>query len=391
MTWRQRVAYSLSFAAIFLAVLWGINWAFRVSAPRLGLVFPPNTGTHHYTREFDSRASINSLGFRGSPEVSERKRPGVPRIVVLGDSYTYGWGVDDQETWPYRLQSLLSHSLGRPVEVLNLGKPGSGPFQYLEIARKALPRLEPDLVIVAILQNDDLKQSARRARSRKLKKKGNGSAPDMLARLDGMFLSDIRRWKQARGDRIRIIGPEHNAGRVARLLTKASEESLRRIDPDVLTMFREGHLHPGLLTMTLKTPERLLFALRPESQEFALARAGLTHVLTELSVLAEGVGSRLLVVSVPYGAYFSEEQLRAWRAMGLEAPENLLGNRHVDDPVAEVCLDLGLSFVATQPRFFEAAAGATLYFPFDGHLSTKGHEAFAQSLEERVADVVGRL
>ncbi len=97
------------------------------------------------------------------------------------------------------------------------------------------------------------------------------------------------------------------------------------------------------------------------------------------------------MVSVPYGAYFSEEQLRAWRAMGLEAPENLLGNRHVDDPVAEACLDLGLPFVATQPSFFEAAAGARLYFPFDGHLSAKGNEAFAQGLEERVADVVGRL
>jgi lysophospholipase L1-like esterase len=98
----------------------------------------------------------NMDGFRG-PEWGPR-RPGVARVVVLGDSYTFGWGVRDDEPYPERAEALL-RAEGRAVEVLNLGVPGYNTELEFELLRRALPRYEPDVVVLGYAVNDAEPQS----------------------------------------------------------------------------------------------------------------------------------------------------------------------------------------------------------------------------------------
>ena len=93
----------------------------------------------------------NTDGFRG-PEWGPRQF-GVARVAVLGDSYTFGWGVTDDEPYPERAEALL-RAEGRPVEVLNLGVPGYNTELELELLRRALPRYEPDVVVLGYAVND---------------------------------------------------------------------------------------------------------------------------------------------------------------------------------------------------------------------------------------------
>ena len=67
---------------------------------------------------------INALGLRG-PEVAP-KRPGVFRVLVFGDSYAFGVGVDEENVLTSELERLLSEDAlsGVEVEVLNLGVAG---------------------------------------------------------------------------------------------------------------------------------------------------------------------------------------------------------------------------------------------------------------------------
>jgi len=82
------------------------------------------------------------------------KQPGRPRIVVLGDSLTYGWGIEPEWSYPSQLErALASHY---EVEVLNLGVPGHASEEVLSVASRFLPRLEPDLVIYGVCLNDFL-------------------------------------------------------------------------------------------------------------------------------------------------------------------------------------------------------------------------------------------
>jgi len=101
---------------------------------------------------------LNSAGFRG-PEFGP-KRPGVFRILALGDSCTFGYIVRAMigfvaQPYPLRLQHLVDRRLGpRRVEVLNAGLPGYNSFQGLLLLRTRLRDLEPDLVTVRFGWND---------------------------------------------------------------------------------------------------------------------------------------------------------------------------------------------------------------------------------------------
>jgi lysophospholipase L1-like esterase len=93
------------------------------------------------------RESLNQFGFRGAA-VSVAKPAGTYRIVVLGDSCTFGFGVAAGEAWPAVLERLLNES-GKfvPVQVINGATPGTNLFQHVIVLRKKLAAFRPDLVI----------------------------------------------------------------------------------------------------------------------------------------------------------------------------------------------------------------------------------------------------
>lgn len=107
------------------------------------------------TNEFDFRYVHNSLGLRG-PEVVVPKPPGTFRILALGDSFTYGGGVDVGDTFLAVLERRLAargpdHP---PVGVVNAGIPRFFPeAERLFLQHYGLP-LEPDLVVVGFVPND---------------------------------------------------------------------------------------------------------------------------------------------------------------------------------------------------------------------------------------------
>jgi lysophospholipase L1-like esterase len=113
-----------------------------------------------------------AAGFR-TPDFSREPEPGRVRVLALGDSSTFGWGVEAEETWPGRLPGALARATGQPAEsfeVLNLGVPGYSTYQgRVLLERVALP-LAPRLVVWSYLANDgaatggsDAALSARRA------------------------------------------------------------------------------------------------------------------------------------------------------------------------------------------------------------------------------------
>ena len=93
---------------------------------------------------------INSRGTRG-PEFDLVKAPGAIRIVSLGDSRTFGWGLSDEETYSAVLSTSLQKRLGdRPkIEVINAGvNAWSLPQMYAYFRHDALA-YKPDYVVIA--------------------------------------------------------------------------------------------------------------------------------------------------------------------------------------------------------------------------------------------------
>ena len=97
-------------------------------------------------------------GYRTLP-FGHAKSAGKRRVIALGDSSTFGWGVEDGEAYPARLGEALDRRVpgkdGKPGwDVLNLGVPGYSTFQgRVMLEREALP-LAPDIVTWSYLSND---------------------------------------------------------------------------------------------------------------------------------------------------------------------------------------------------------------------------------------------
>jgi lysophospholipase L1-like esterase len=103
-----------------------------------------------------SRWSVhtNARGFRG-PELAAEKAPGTLRVLMLGDSSTFGWGVESFETLPERLGKALAAALAPVhVEVVNLGVPGYSSFQGRVLLERTALALAPDAVVWSYLSND---------------------------------------------------------------------------------------------------------------------------------------------------------------------------------------------------------------------------------------------
>jgi lysophospholipase L1-like esterase len=104
-------------------------------------------------RWFGTPVKINAKGLRG-PEIDYAKPPGVFRVLYLGDSVTFGFGLADHaETFPYRVAEVLREH-GDAVETVNAGVDGYSPWQErLFLEREGL-RYDPDLVVVTFVLND---------------------------------------------------------------------------------------------------------------------------------------------------------------------------------------------------------------------------------------------
>jgi len=107
--------------------------------------------------EYDTTVSINPLGMRGADPGP--KAPGTVRILALGDSFTFGVGAREDQTYPARLQEAL-RARGIPAQVLNAGAPGFGIPDEAAWFRRYGRDLRPDLVLVAAFLANDLQDAS---------------------------------------------------------------------------------------------------------------------------------------------------------------------------------------------------------------------------------------
>jgi len=123
------------------------------SDPVSGWTNTPSLSYRHVTPEFIADIYTNSQGFRVSShhEEYEHPRPGnIFRILLLGPSFAFGWGVNYEDTFGAQLQETLAKTgiaNGTRVEVLNHGVPYQSPANGLDWFKARGKDYGPNLVI----------------------------------------------------------------------------------------------------------------------------------------------------------------------------------------------------------------------------------------------------
>lgn len=122
------------------------------ASDNLKLLYKPSPGMANQAYGVWNR--INSAGFRDR-EFDRQKPAAVKRIVFLGDSVVYGYGIESEGTIPKQLEKIFREN-GQPVEVLNFGVSGYETEQSVEFFKTAALAFQPDLVIVGYTLNDSI-------------------------------------------------------------------------------------------------------------------------------------------------------------------------------------------------------------------------------------------
>jgi lysophospholipase L1-like esterase len=114
-------------------------------------LFFKNPAQYHDTYQHVEIAT-NELGLRERP--LKPHTTGETRILVLGDSVAFGWGVKVEDAFPRQLENALQLSPHEAVDTINSGVPGYNSTQELAFLDKYGAGLQPDVAVLLYVDND---------------------------------------------------------------------------------------------------------------------------------------------------------------------------------------------------------------------------------------------
>jgi lysophospholipase L1-like esterase len=366
-----------------------------ISAPtppgQMQLLFPPGSEQTYATYDFEYTVRTNALGIR-EREITPVLEEG-SRIIAIGDSYTYGWGVAEEETWVRRLEEQM-RGAGYDVQTVNLGKPGTGPPDYANLAEEVIPLLRPDIVIVGMLQGNDLNAAGPEEAAPPTKRVA--SWMETLYPNSMRWLREQRRARDFDARTQDIEPPQRSTAEDNRRWTantakefydqmnEVDRARFEAFDDTVKQAFLTGNLNPYMIDLAMKSPNfyTLTFDLDDPWTQTCIRRAG--SQFARIRHAAEENGAQVVVVSIPEGVYVNEEALVNMRRMGYDIPDDVIGSTAPDEGIRRACELAGLKFISVTDAFLAQRDNPDLFFELDGHLSPAGHALVGDTLAAKL-------
>lgn len=340
----------------------------------LGWSLEPGAYMHSRDSErgLDYEININSLGLR-EREIPLRKPEGTRRVLVLGDSFVFGAGVEAR----WRTTDIMNRALGDDVEVINAGVSGWGTDQELIHYETVLRPLDADVVVLCMMVANDVINNM----------------------LDHLFLSNGTskpRFFLENGELV-WSGP-------------VEKPAPRRFD--LRRTLRKSHLLVEVkrrLDIALARPEEDRGVAAASGIEQEWMRRGYSHwlayerhyrsdleegwqlteaILERLAQDCDEDGAELIVMAFPLKIEVQDE----WRERLMSRAGVDEGNVDLAQPyerLAGFCRVSGIEFVYPLDQFREGAESRDLYFRLDGHPNRYGHVLAARVLLDQLDDLHG--
>ncbi|HEY4641162.1 MAG TPA: SGNH/GDSL hydrolase family protein [Thermoanaerobaculia bacterium] len=140
------ISRQLALAISILAILFALEGALRFAASRR-----PRNDFQNWT--WGHQVHHNRFGFR-ERDFEPVKPANVYRVMVLGDSLTWGAGLSEEQRYTNLAESYLANRGPKRIEMLNFGIPGGPTTQERDILRQYIGEVDPDRIVVGFCIND---------------------------------------------------------------------------------------------------------------------------------------------------------------------------------------------------------------------------------------------
>jgi len=288
--------------------------------------------------KFGESYKINSVGFRNT-ENALKKTPGTYRIMVIGDSFTFGQSVNLEEAYPKQLERILKLE-NISCEVINCGTIGYNMWQYFEVLKRKVLLYSPDVVVLGLFLNDISESIAPNKKSKTWK----GSNPFERKRMSGLMSQ---------------FSLSHLLSNLNYLL-----ESKYR--------YRRGYAYLQGIEKRQKIftgPKGKWYRIgygKLEKEKYTEFR----ETLEKFILTSRSAGTQVIGLMIP-------------DAGQLHDPDKQAINRFF----AHTHLEFGVPFIDVTPRFEMEKDPESLYlFPIDAHTSMKGHRLIAEAIAECIQE-----
>jgi GDSL-like Lipase/Acylhydrolase family len=315
---------------------------YGVSHPYIGHLHKPNNAIVISGRDFRAVHHTDGHGFRNAWPWPERVE-----IVAVGDSLTFGHGVEDDQAWPALLAKRLPQG-----SLINLGLSGGGPQQYLRLYETFGTRLYPKLLLVGFFLGNDF---------------ANAEWFDQWIKSDAggnyMVWRDFGRPKRVHNSQSPIKGNLRRLQWEMYLLARKSYlfnlmvhviEGAKKWRPDEVRIFElpDG----GRLELLPSNFKSKIKGAHPGHPQFDLT----LDTLKRIRSIADSHGTKMLVIFLPSkeGTYLP--------LLDSDVPD-------VSGPMRGELERLGIAYLDLGPAFRDRAAkGEKLFFETDGHPNVNG-------------------
>ena len=335
---------------------------------------PPHSFGKHTT-------SINRLGLR-NPPIDDLHNPGTTRIIVLGDSFTFGQAVPQERLFTSVLERNLNHSPSVRFEVINAGVPGYGSAQELLLLRSlAQQNVVADLYVLMLFTNDILDNLRLGYSNLRINPVQPGFELDSSARLH--LVHKPERVGQYRVDGNFRSVEDDTSGSKALEVVARNIESFLQTKPKLIAWMNEN----GFDIDVPRMPGLLNGWYRPSVRDSGVPL--LRELIREISREAHSQNARLIASLIPspmqiyadtYGvllenSFPNRPEIQRW----------LADPRLPQQVTAEICTELGIPFLDLYPLLV-ANNHREFYIPREGHFNEAGHEFVAQALTQFVSE-----
>jgi lysophospholipase L1-like esterase len=343
--------------------------------PTYGLAFRPNTeGWHTSLRgEYSSYVKINNKGLRGR-EYDYDQGDNTYRILVLGDSFTAGLQVPEEQAFPKQLEALLQAEFPQTnFEVINAGVIGYGTDNQLAYFTGEGYKYQPDLVLLAFFTGNDITDNIWYS----LYNLENGQ----LIRVDAAHPPDpgsrAPRWSREDSTFRRVRSFLYTNSRLysvsIELLTLAAIQRLPALANLLISL--------GLVEITQPVVNYgNIYAFRYLPEE---AWTKTEALIVQLKREVEANGGEFLVAILPDETDVDEDR----RSEIYEAYAHLTKEQAISGPVparhiAQLLQARNISYVPLLAALqdHQQQTGEALYFRYDGHWNAAGHAVAGQAI-----------
>lgn len=318
----------------------------------------PDSYSEIRQRDFAYIQRVNHLGLRGRDTTVE-KPVGTKRVLMLGDSFTMGKGVEDDQTFAVLVEGGLQQGLsacgGGLVEVLNGGVDSYAPVLSAIQLERDLARLAPDLVILNFDNSDLIQEAAYRQQA--------------VRDESGKIVAVPQVWQQSAYERFlswtsrnlfltRVVlvyvnrAMDHREVSVRRVVNEAGREHF-------------AHTLEGDVDRTVQWND-------------------VFDSIGRLSRKASSIGAQFLLATYPWAHQLGEKGWDPGRYAYMQKGERT--TNLTQQTIRDRSAALGIALFEALPVFQAYQGSEPLYFDYDPHWTPAGQRLMAEGLQRYITE-----